>query len=60
MNDENVILNGNENAGPTEETQTPQPNPPGLPADCSRTGKIARLPPGQETQSRIREILGIN
>jgi hypothetical protein len=44
MNDENVIVNGNENIGPSDETQTPQPGPPGLSASRRRTGKIARLP----------------
>jgi hypothetical protein len=41
MNDENTIVNCNENAAPTDETQTSQPN---LPAGRSRNGKIARLP----------------
>jgi hypothetical protein len=44
MNTENVSLNGNENIGPTEETQIPQPDPSCLPAGRSRVGKIARLP----------------
>jgi hypothetical protein len=42
MSDENVSLNGNENVGPAEETQS---SPRGLPSNRSRTGKIARLPP---------------
>jgi hypothetical protein len=41
MNDENTIINGDENAGPTGETQTAQP---AFPASRSRNGKIARLP----------------
>jgi hypothetical protein len=44
MNDENIIVNGTENTSPTDETQTSQPGPPGLPAGRSRNGKIARLP----------------
>ena len=41
MNDENIIVNGTENAGSTDETHTAEPN---LPAARSRNGKIARLP----------------
>ena len=54
MNSENTIENGNENAGPTEETQT---SPSGLPAGRSRTGKIARLPLAvrQELNQRLQD-----
>src|SRR5271170_4991656 len=41
MNNENTILNGNENTGPTGQTTNSQP---ALPAGRSRVGKIARLP----------------
>jgi hypothetical protein len=41
MNDENTIVNGNENTGPTDTTQASQT---ALPASRSRNGKIARLP----------------
>jgi hypothetical protein len=44
MKTENVSLDGNENIGSTEDTPTPQPASPGLPAGRSRVGKIARLP----------------
>jgi len=56
MNDEKVILNGNENVGPTDETQTPRPSPPDLPASRSRIGKMARLPLAirQELNQRLQ------
>jgi hypothetical protein len=55
MNSENTIENGNENAGPTEETQT---SPSGLPAGRSRTGKIARLPLAIRQQLNQRLLNG--
>jgi hypothetical protein len=41
MNDENTIINGNENIGPIDATQSSQT---GLPTGRSRTGKIVQLP----------------
>jgi hypothetical protein len=53
MNNENTIINGDKNAGPTGETQTDQP---ALPAARSRNGKIARLPLAvrQELNKRLQ------
>jgi len=53
MNDENTIINGDKNAGPTGATQTAQP---ALPAGRSRNEKIARLPLAirQELNQRLQ------
>jgi hypothetical protein len=53
MNDENIIVNGTENANQSDVTQTTEPS---LPAARSRNGKIARLPLAirQELNQRLQ------
>jgi hypothetical protein len=53
MNDENIIVNGTENANQTGETQATELD---LPAARSRNGKIARLPLAirQELNQRLQ------